>query len=206
MDKKVFLYTIATTTLLLHCTSVCADYRQANKPNDLNYSNQSQEYIIHVPAGKKVDAVLSQEINSNTAVVGQTINAILTRDFMHNNNLIASAGSIISGNIVYNRKAGMAGKSAQMQIRFTTIRTPYNNVIPVSALIETKDSTGIIKGEDSTEYSKEHADNNKKTTKIALKSGLGIVKSVSSKGKNIFIPANTNINLIFEQPITLGAI
>ena len=188
-----------------------------------------QGYALYVPAGTTCQAVLSQEINSQSATVGQVINAILTEDFTYNGTTIATAGSTISGTVVSNRKAGFGGKNAQMQIRFTTIRTPYNNVIPISAIIVTDDSTGILKGGTAKDATKEYA----KDTVIgagagaalgtamgalsggsvgkgaiygtAIGGGLGVAKAVATKGEIISIPANSRLNLVFDQPITLGA-
>ena len=158
-----------------------------------------------MPAGIKADVILSQEINSNTAIVGQTINAIFTDDFKYNNAVIAPAGSIIEGSIVYNRKAGYANKPAQMQIRFTKIRTPYNNLIPINAVILTSDSTGILKGTNIKDNLKGHAEEINDPNKVSLSGGLGFAKTINSKGSNILIYPNSKISLIFDQPITVSA-
>ena len=187
MDKKVFSYILIAMFAL--SSAVFAD----NQPNELKYDGQLQSYVMHVPAGMTAGAILSQDINSKTAVVGQTINAILVDDLKYKNRIIACAGSIITGSIVYNRRAGIAGKSAQMQIRFTTIITPYNNIIPISAIIATADSTGILKGETHLE------------PPASLGGGLALAQAVATKGDGIFVPSNSRLDLIFDQPITLGA-
>ena len=197
MDKKVFFYILLF--VFLFSQSVFAGFiaENTNKPNDLIYANQAQGYGVYVPVGVKLSVILSQELNSKTAVVGQNVNAILINDFRYRNQLIASSGSIVSGNIVFNKKASMAGKDAQMQVKFTTITTPYNNVIPISAVIETSDLSGILKGKNS----------NVSTIKDAtvLNGGLGVAKALGTKGNEILILPNTKINIIFNQPITLGA-
>ena len=206
MDKTVLTFIISV--IVLFSQSVYANtYHQKTRPiADEAIENYLQSYTIFIPAGATVNAVLSQEINSNTAVVGQTISAILTEDFKYKNTLIATAGSIILGNIVYNKKAGIAGKSAQMQIRFTTIRTPYNNIIPVSAVINTEDATGILKPETTNKFSKTDIKNAQtKKPNTSFSGGIGLAKAVATKGDNILIPSESIISLLFEQPITLGA-
>ncbi len=205
MDKKVFIY-IASVMFLLS-GNIFAESLDAYRPLvDDTYKDYFQSHNLFIPAGITTNAVLSQEINSNTAIVGQTICAILINDFKYKGILIAPYGSIITGSIVYNRKAGYAGKDAQMQIRFTTIRTPYNNIIPINAIVATKDSSGIIKGGTYKPLSQGHVQETEMPDSIAtLKGGLGAVKTVSEKGSNILIPSNSRIGLIFDQPITLGA-
>ena len=199
MDKKIFLYILSFVLTVNVSALASVDSQYGKKPNDLSCNSQLQNYILHVPAGIKTTAILSQDINSKTALVGQPISAILTKDLKYNNELIAPSDSVISGNIVFNKRAGLSGKGAQMQIRFTTIRTPYNNIIPINALIETNDSTGIIKAADIKNTS------SIAETAVALDGALEAAKTITTKGNNILIPANSTISLVFDQPITLGA-
>lgn len=119
--------------------------------NTANYSEEKSDnlkgYVLYVPIGTTANAVLSQNVNSKSIVSGAVVNAILIEDFKYNGNLIASSGSVVQGNIVKAKKANLNAKYAQIQIRFTSIRTPYNNVIPISAIILTSDKSGIIKSE-----------------------------------------------------------
>ena len=195
----------------------------SNNPSNL------QGYAVYVPAGVNCNAVLSTEINSQSAVIGQTVNAVLTEDFIYNGTLIASSGSTINGTVVLNKKATFGVRNAQVQVRFTTIRTPYNNIIPISATIMTDDGSGILKGGTAKDSAKEYV----KDTAIgagsgavlgtalgamsggsvgrgaaygtALGAGLGVIKSATEKGEAVLIPSNSQISIYFEQPITLGA-
>lgn len=230
MFKKSIITAFIMSCGLLLNSSVFA---QANYNYSVPIDNQNQSslfgYAIFVPAGITCDAVLSHEINSLTAVVGQNIDAVLVEDFYYNNTLIAPAGSVINGSIVSMKKARFANRNAQMQIRFTTIRTPYNNTIPISATIATDNSSGVLKAGTSKDTLKDYA----KDTTIgagsgavlgtamgalsggsvgkgaiygtALGAGMGIIKSTCEKGENIIIPPNSKITLYFDQPITLGA-
>ncbi len=194
-------------------------------------ANQSnlQGYALFVPAGITTTAVLSQGINSNSLVTGQSVNAILTNDFYYNNTLIASAGSEILGTVVDNHKAGFGNRNAKTLIKFTTIRTPYNNIIPISAVIATSDSTGILKGGTTADSAKEYAKNavigagsgavlgtamgalsggsvgRGAIYGTAVGAGIGAIKKVSDKGQDVIIPANSEVNILFNQPITLTA-
>jgi len=229
MDKKLCLYTLTGLLLISQNAFASANFQYANPSYSTNANHSLQGYALYVPSGSKVSAVLSQEINSNTATVGQNISAILTEDFTYNGQLIASSGSVISGSVVSNIKSGLGGKNAQTQIRFTTIRTPYNNVIPISAVIATNDFTGILKGGTAKDTAKEYAKDSVigagagavlgtamgplsggKAGKgavygTAIGGGLGVAKAVATRGEDVKIPANSQINIMFEQPITLGA-
>ncbi len=228
MNKKIMTAFLTLSFFAFPINVFAANNFQYTPQSQTNNSNL-QGYALFVPSGVTVDAVLSQEINSKSAVVGQIVTAILTEDFIYKDSLIASSGSTIIGNVVQTRKAGIANKDAQIQIRFTTIRTPYNNVIPISAVIATNDSTGILKAGTAKDAVKEYA----KDTVIgagsgaalgtamgalsggsvgrgaiygtALGAGIGVIKGVANKGQDITIPANSQIKLLFDQPITLGA-
>lgn len=222
-------------TVLLILGLFGANFSFALENSNYTYSEAHQVYqplqghAVFVPAGISINALLSCEINSESAVVGQTINAILTEDFIYNETTIAPMGSVISGSIVSNKKATWGNRNAQTQIRFTNIRTPYNNIIPISASVLTNDLSGVLKGGTTKDSLKDYA----KNTVIgassgavlgtamgalssgsvgkgaiygtALGAGMGVIKGVAEKGQSVIIPSNSQINIYFDQPITLNA-
>ena len=230
MDKKtVLVFSLILSLFGVNSANCFASTNYNYSPNTIENNSKLQGYAVFVPAGISCNALLSSEINSNSAVIGQTINAVLTEDFIYNDTIIASAGSVIAGTIVSNKKAGYGNRNAQTQIRFTNIRTPYNNVIPISATIMTNDLTGILKGGTAKDSLKDYA----KNTAIgagsgavlgtamgalssgsvgkgaiygtALGAGMGLIKGASEKGEDVLIPSNSQINIYFDQPITLNA-
>ena len=137
-----------------------------------------------MPAGITCSAVLSNEINSRNAIVGNGVNAVLMEDFSYNGSIIASAGSVINGSVVFVKKARFGKRNAQMQIRFTTIRTPYNNIIPISAMIATNDLSGVLKGGTVKDSLKEYA----KDTAIgagsgAICAGYGVIRKTDHRNR-----------------------
>ena len=136
---------------------------------------ESNSYF-YVPAGIVCDAVLSENIHSLSTVVGQNVSVILIDDLKYKGKVIASSGSTILGTITQNKIAGKGSNATKLRIRFTTIRTPYNNIIPVSAVVKTSDKTGYI-----TANTKDKDDN------------------------SVILSANSKINLLFDQPITVTA-
>jgi len=183
-----------------------------------------------VPAGVTMNVVLSQEINSSSAHVGQTINAITIEDFYYNNTLIIPKGSVVMGTIIKNNKAGVLYRDGKIEISYTAVRTPYNNIIPITASVYTSDLSGVLKADATKENLKDVAQTSAVAAATgavagvivgaisdsstvgkgaiygsALGLGLGIVKSAFEKGEDVIIPANSMIEIIFEQPITLSA-
>ena len=39
----------------------------------------------------------------------------------------------------------------------------------------------------------------------AIGAGMGLIKGGAQKGENVIIPANSQISIYFDQPITMGA-
>jgi hypothetical protein len=213
--KYIFLLLVISTFMLV---------------NVVFAGNELKGHAVYVPAGVTVNAVLSQEINSSSAHIGQAINAILIEDFYYNGTLIIPSGSVIMGTIVKSKKAGALFKDGKIEICFSTIRTPYNNIIPIAAKIYTSDLSGVLEADGTKENIKEAAKTSaiatttgalagvivgavKDNTSVgkgaiygaALGLGAGIIKSAFDKGEDVIIPVNAQIEIIFEQPITLTA-
>ena len=181
MNKKaIFTLLLMCGLLGVNSSFVMAEENYIYTPQVPKESPNLQGYALYVPAGITLNAVLSCEINSQSAVIGQMINAVLVEDFIYNGTTVASAGSVINGTIVSNKRAGYGNRNAQTQIKFTTIRTPYNNIIPISASIATNDLTGILKGATAKDSAKEYA----KDTAIGAASGavLGTAMGALSSG------------------------
>ena len=218
MAKKIL-----TAIILSFVTTLCPVYSAANynytSSDMMNNSPNLQGYALFVPAGVTCSAVLSNEINSLSAIVGQTINLVLPMDFKYNGKLIAPSGSTIMGSVVQTNKAGYGNRNAKMLIKFTTIRTPYNN---------TKDGSGMLRGattlDSAKEYAKDGAIGAATGTVAGVVAGairgdvgqgalygaavggtMGLIKRTTDKGEEIRIPANSEINILFKQPITLTA-
>ena len=227
MAKKIL-----TAIILSFVMTLCPVYSAANynytSSDMMNNSPNLQGYALFVPAGVTCSAVLSNEINSLSAIVGQTINLVLPMDFKYNGKLIAPSGSTIMGSVVQTKKAGYGNRNAKMLIKFTTIRTPYNNIIPINAVIATKDGSGMLRGattlDSAKEYAKDGAIGAVTGTVAGVVAGairgdvgqgalygaavggtMGLIKRTTDKGEEIRIPANSEINILFKQPITLTA-
>ena len=119
--------------------------------------------------------------------------------------------------------------NGKLCIRFTQIYTPYGTQIPISAVIKTDDSTGVLIGGTKMDVTKEYAKDLAGGSAAGALSGLvfgalaggdvgrgaalgtavgaggGLIKSVLDKGNDVEIPANSCIDLMLTQPITVSA-
>ena len=192
-------------------------------------SNQPlQGNVVMVPAGTSLPAMLTTPISSATAAAGQGVTMALNSDFYYNNKLIAPAGSTISGAVIEASKAKRGSMNGKLCIRFTQIFTPYGTQIPISAVIKTDDNTGVLIGGTKMDVTKNYAKDMAAGSAAGALSGLvfgalaggdlgrgtalgtavgaggGLVKSVWDKGNDVEIPANSCIDLMLTQPITVS--
>ena len=204
------------------------DNQYTQKP--LTYDNKPlQGYVVVVPAGESVPVTLMTPVSSETAAIGQTISAILGNDFEHNGKVVAPRGSTVSGSVIEVSKAKHGSLNGKICIRFTQIVTPYGTQIPISAVIKTDDSTGVLVGgtkkDVAVDYAKDLAIGSAAgavsgvvfgalaggsigrgaALGTAVGAGGGLVKSAWDKGNDVEIPVNATIDLILTQPITASA-
>lgn len=186
--------------------------------------------IVTVPAGEDFRAVLTTPISSATAVTGQTVTLALNSDFYYNGNLIAPAGSSVSGTIIEASRAKHGSLNGKLTVRFTNLMTPTGQNIPISAVIKTEDGTGVLIGGTKLDVTKNYAKdltigagagalagviisplaggNIGRGTALstAVGAGGGLAKSIWDKGSDVEIPINSVIELSLTQPITINPI
>lgn len=198
------------------------------QPMQYSSSQPLHGNVVMVPAGTSLPAMLTTPISSASATVGQTVTMALNSDFYYNNKLIAPVGSTISGTVIEASKAKRGSMNGKLSIRFTQIFTPYGTQIPISAVIKTDDNTGVLIGGTKLDVTKEYAKDLTVGSAAGALSGLvfgalaggdvgkgaalgtavgaggGLVKSVWDKGNDVEIPANSCIDLMLTQPITVS--
>lgn len=202
---------------------------QQQYSSNVPYSAPLKGQVTFVPAGTSVPAVTTMEISTANITPGQQITLALGDNFYYGNKMIAPAGSSISGYATVAKKAGRTGKNAQLMIRFQSITTLQGTVIPISAVMKTTDGTGLLKGGTAMDTTKDYAkdmaigsgvgalsglvvgaiaggDHLGKTTAITtgIGAGVGLAKSLWDKGGEIVIPANSQIDIILQQPMTVN--
>lgn len=184
--------------------------------------------VVTVPAGQSMPAVVTMPLSSANLTLGQTVNIALGSDFYYNNNLIAPAGSTVSGTVLEVSKAKRGSMNGKLMLRFTQIITPYGIQVPISAIIRTDDNSGRLIGGTKMDVAKDYAKDltvgagagavsgvvfgalaggdigKGAALGTAVGAGGGLIKSVWDKGDDVVIPANSNIELVLTQPITVN--
>ena len=194
------------------------------------YNNQPlQGNVVMVPAGTSMPVMLTAPLSSATACAGQSVTMALGSDFYYNNKLIAPMGSTVCGTVIQASKAKRGSMNGKLCVRFTQILTPYGTQIPISAVIKTDDSSGVLVGGTKLDVTKDYAKDLAAGSAAGALSGLvfgalaggdvgkgaalgtavgaggGLVKSVWDKGDDVEIPANSSVELLLTQPITISA-
>lgn len=239
MNKKILL----TLSVLALSTAAYAapnfEYSQGNAPEYVqeNYTLPTQNItanhtlkgsVVTVPAGQTISTVVTSPISSATMTVGQNVSLALGSDFYYNGNLIAPAGSSVSGTVIEASSAKHGNLNGKLLIRFTQIVTPYGVQIPISAVIKTDDNTGVLLGGTKMDVAKEYGKDiaigaaagalagviisplaggsigRGAALATAVGAGGGVVKSIWDKGNDVVIPSNSAIQLVLTQPITVN--
>lgn len=237
--RKILLGTI----LLIGTTAFAApnfDYAQNSQApiyDRSNYNLPTQTVsanhtlkgsVVTVPAGQNISAVVTSPISSANTITGQNVSLALGSDFYYNGNLIAPAGSSVTGTVIEVSKAKHGSVNGKLLVRFTQIVTPYGIQIPISAVVKTTDNTGVLVGGTKMDIAKNYGKdvavgagagalagviisplaggNVGKGTALAtaVGAGGGVVKSIWDKGNDVEIPANSAIQLVLTQPITVN--
>lgn len=184
--------------------------------------------VVTVPAGQNFKAIVTTPISSANMFLGQNVTLALGSDFYYGGNLIAPAGSSVTGQVLEVSKAKHGSMNGKLTIRFTQITTPYGIQIPISAVIKTNDGSGVLIGGTKVDVMKEYGKDVAVGTAAGAVSGLvfgalaggevgrgtalgsavgaggGLVKSVWDKGNDVEIPASAQIELTLTQPITVN--
>lgn len=206
--------------------SYSPQYGESYRPQ--TYVSPLQGHVFMVPAGANIPTVTTSELSSADLTLGQSVSLALGNDYCYDGKVVAPAGSQVNGNVIMVRKGGHAGKNGQLQIRFTNILTPYGQMIPISGRIKTDDGKGILYAATAKDTAKDYAKDiaigtagsallgtaigaiSGNTGKgawggaaIGAIGGLG--KSVYDKGADVVIPANSQIDIIIDQPITINS-
>ena len=206
-------------------------YQQNNYalPTQTVNANQTLKgRVVTVPAGQTITAVVTTPISSATVEVGQTVTLALGSDFYYNGNLVAPAGSSITGTAIEASKAKHGNLNGKLLLRFTQITTPYGVQVPISAVVKTDSNNGVLLGGTKADVVKEYGKDlavgaaagalagviisplaggsigRGTALATAVGAGGGLAKGIWDKGEDVEIPANSSIQLVLTQPITVN--
>lgn len=188
-------------------------------------ANTLKNSIVTVPAGAIFRGVFLSPVSSETAVVGQEVSIALSNDFFYKEKKVAPAGSMVTGTVIDVSKAKHGSINGKLTLRFTHIITPSGLDIPIAATVRTPDKTGIILGGSDLMVNvggKGYSDSESIRTSytpqyMAIGSGSAaamnaavetnggsLLKSIWDKGVDVDISANTTVDLVLTQPITVA--
>ena len=223
--SKKFITSLIIASLITITYGHISSYSQVVNAQEMSFK-PLQGKVVYVPSGTTIPATATMEISSENLVLGQNVNVTLSKDFYYDNNLVAPVGSSINGTIVDVKNAGRAGINGQIMVRFTNIVTPYGQMIPILAKIQTDDNSGVVKGGtrkySATNYAKDIAVGTAAGAitgvimgpisggevgkgaayGTAIGAGLGLAKSLFDKGEPAVIPVGSVINIVLDQQIT----
>lgn len=241
MNNKYLMSLLIINALVSNMVFAATNYSYKpaqTQPNyNIQYQQQPLQYaknntlqgnVVMVPAGANIKAMLTSPLSSEYTTAGQTVALAINNDFYYDGKIIAPAGSTIYGTVIEASKAKRGGINGKLCVRFTQIYTPYGTQIPISAVIRTEDSTGVLIGGTKADVAKEYTKDLAAGSAAGALSGLvfgalaggdvgrgaalgtavgaggGLVKSVWDKGNNVEIPTNAIIDIMLTQPITVS--
>lgn len=227
--KKIcstFLILSAMTISLPVFSAANYEYNQNTTPKNTTILKGK---VTTVPAGTVVSAYTTSPLSTLNLIQGQTVNVTLGENLYNNGTLIAEAGSTVSGLVIESRKAKHGSINGALNIRFTEIITRSGQRIPINASIKTSDGTGVLKGGTKMDTTKEYAKDmavgagagaltglvgaaisggalgKGAAIMTGVGAGVGLAKSVWDEGNDVTIPSNSNIELFFNQPVTVDS-
>lgn len=219
--------------MMMSISSSAFAYQQAQTYQTVNPYPSSQTTlqgtVFMVPVGAEFPATTVSELSSKNMLLGQAVSLTLGQDYYYDGKLVAPVGSLVNGTVVQLKKASFAGKNGQLQIKFTSIVSPFGQMIPISGQIKTTDGSGVLKGgtakDTAIDYTKDIAIGaaggvvsglvlgavsggsvgKGAALGTAIGGGIGLGKSVVDKGVDVVIPANSTVSIQLDQPMTVNA-
>ena len=228
--KKQLSLALVSTFLLTNASFAATNYNyESATPQQQTYTSGQplRGYLVSVPAGAVVPIVTTRELSSTNLTQGQLVQLALGSDFYYENKLIAPAGSTVSGTVTTCKQATWGGINGKLKITFTQITTPQGIQIPINGVIKTSDGTGLLVGGTKLDVTKEYAKDAAAGAAVGALSGLvlgalsggsvgqgaalgtavgaggGLIKGGATKGTDVSIPANSSVDIILTQPITV---
>jgi len=203
--------------------------------NDMQVSSPQTTYgtpyiqgtVSTVPVGTSFEVITNADISTKNNHVGEVFTATLNQPITMGTDIVIPAGSEVFGQITYSEDAGRAGRNALMEIKFTSIKPPYGNKIPMMGKIVTKDESGVLKGGSLKQQLAKGASTLAVTATGGLAAGLGIgaiageagagaaIGSatggivglgyvIARKGKEVSLPIGTKMIVSLEQPLNVA--
>lgn len=186
-----------------------------------------QGSVATAPRGTNFEVTLENTINSMTSRVGDTFKAEIDEPLVIDSQTVIPAGSELTGQVTYIEKAGRVGKNALMDIRFTAVKLPNGDKVPLNAKIITTDSSGVLRGGKKTNIVLKATGTAAGSTAAGAAGGtaagalfgsvaggailgtavggvVGVGYALYRKGKDIVLPSGSKLGITLEQPLTVS--
>lgn len=183
--------------------------------------------VATAPRGTNFEVITTSTINSMSSRVGDTFSAQLDEPLVIDSQTVIPAGSELIGQITFVEPAGRVGKNALMDIRFTSVKLPDGNRVPINAKILTTDASGVLRGGKKSNIILKATGTAAGSTAAGAVAGtsagailgsvaggaifgtavgglVGVGYALYRKGKNIILPSGTKLGVTLEQPLTVS--
>ena len=182
-------------------------------------------YKITVPEGTRILAKLQDYISTASNERGDSFKAVVSEDVFVGDRVAIPAGTVIEGVIGKVKRPGRIKGRAELSFRFDRLKFKDGEVVPISATLTGLGGEGKMKSEEGTfegPSSKGHdakivAGTATAGTVIGAiaaggKGGLigatigglvGLAGVLSTRGKDIELPAGTIVEISLDRPITI---
>jgi hypothetical protein len=213
---------VLLATLLVACLVGCVPSAPASNGN--NVEQQSSQAAAPRPAdpvrvlvaqGTELDVTLSTAIGSETSQVGDSVTATTTSAVMVGNQVAVPMGSTLHGRVT-DVEAGTKGlkiseKGGVVVLSFDTVTTPQGSTTPIFASItkiasSTGKTAGIIGGSAAggALLGKILGGDTKDAAVGAVLGGaIGTGIAAGTKGKELKIPAGTELTMVLDQALSI---
>jgi hypothetical protein len=116
-------------------------------PNSGYNAPMLQGRVSTAPAGSVMTVSLNNSISSQFARVGDRVSATLNTPLLAGGQVVLPAGSTLEGQVASAGSSGRIGRPGELDLRFSQATTPNGTRVPLSARIQTKDGTGVLKAQ-----------------------------------------------------------
>ena len=162
----------------------------------------AQPHRVTLPAGTPITVKLTQALSTDQAKPGQLFQATLTSPILRDGFVLAEAGSLVTGEVVRAKRAGLFGRAPDLRLMLIDIHASDNQVARIHTTFwdDTGRSHNVVSG----------------TLRSAMGAvtgavqgaarGSGIVsqqKSSVVSDRTIFLPANTVLDFRLVAPVSL---
>ena len=198
--------------LTLLCLCLINVYILPVKAAEFSSHEVTKGRIITVPAGESFTAKMQSSVSSGTLKPGDSIAAVLDKNWVYQDTLIAPAGSILYGNAIQVQKAGRSYKNGEIELRFNEIITPQGHCIPIASnsyvlgVDENRTKNIAATVGETVVYStflNMLTDNEVKDIPVSASIGIldGLLNSFAVKGNDVELPRNTIVKVKLSHHI-----